>query len=289
MTCTILFNQGESFNNNLGVSYNAFDSHVWDCIYQFRMWNSMPLYVITDQKENKKLSKIYNIDWININDIDIDIEKYNKIQPCKTESNNLIYSSYIRFCYIEELIKSKNLTNIFTFDNDVLVYTDLDEFRKRYVLSKIVATKHSESEFTSGMMFIENIDCLNQMNNFAVNFRTSESVSEMKMLGSFYKNGNILKRFNTSFNYNGDFGPNQIIFDPSSYGQFIDGCDNGTPSGTLHFNQILSYEIKNAKDFKIVELKDCNKRCFGCVVNNQVYKFGSLHMHSKRLKRYLSI
>ena len=75
------------------------------------------------------------------------------------------------------------------------------------------------------------------------------------------------------------------IFDPSSIGQFLLGCDNGNPPGTFFPHHYIHNRLReNNYEFQTHE---DNSRKYLSVFNKQTstsHKILSIHVHNKKLK-----
>ena len=132
MSCVVLCHLGaKCFDPKSQTYYDPWKSHIWDVVAQIRKWDAIiPIYFIVDEHienilnyKNFNLLNIHPVQTKDLN-LEIDLQDLNYFQ---SHQDPLWKNSLHRFFYIHALLKSKCLENCITFDNDVLVYTNLTE------------------------------------------------------------------------------------------------------------------------------------------------------------------
>jgi hypothetical protein len=84
-----------------------------------------------------------------------------------------------------------------------------------------------------------------------------------------------------------DFEKFQSVFDPATYGQYLDGTP-GTPGISILPDSIIGEEFKINPTIQIVFNVIDNCKIPFIVYNGISVKINSLHIHSKRLNLFLS-
>ena len=84
-----------------------------------------------------------------------------------------------------------------------------------------------------------------------------------------------------------DFEKFQSVFDPATYGQFLDGTP-GTPGISILPDSIIGEEFKINQNIKIVFNTVEDYKVPFIIYNNVTFKINTLHIHSKRLHLFLS-
>jgi hypothetical protein len=105
----------------------------------------------------------------------------------RSSIGGLWFYSSERFFYIDELIKERNLSDVFHLENDVLLYEDLSillpRFQKNFS-DKIAATFETDLRCVPGFLYIPNQTLSEKLVNFIAAQSTSGK-ADMAMLGLF--------------------------------------------------------------------------------------------------------
>ena len=288
----------KSLNPLSGEYYDPWSNHIWLCIEQIRKWNpTIPIFMITDdievaQKQNfekyavirefvGKLTTTYDID---------SLPYYNN------DNNPMSRSSGIRTFYIEEVMKKNNLSDVFTFDNDVLVYCDLEKIGT--ILSSLIErtaiTPVSYQEMVFGMCYIKNTESLSIINKRIWKMiNEKKNLSDMVMWHDIWKDSGIslvdilpiwiFEEFSALLTNIGG------IFDPASIGQYLLGCHNGNPAGSLFPHHYIHNRLREGS-YTFLKQKDDHDRIYISLYDNNTkkeYKILSIHVHNKKLKELM--
>jgi len=249
------------------------------------------VYLVTDQNIDYK-----NVKIINLNNIESEQTKYlkelNIYKDTIFDNNPLWLSSLLRIFYLRDLQKELGLTNLVHFDNDVLIYKPFKDYNVCFEESKFNITPAFKTRLVFGFSYISNLEifdtiCTNLQNIINLGdksnweFNSNTPPNEMDLLGMVYSKDNNLFNLIPTLPYNSN-----ILFDPSSYGQYIDGTH-------VHPKKFYSRKSINFNDIIGVELY--SKRINSKFVNNKPYVFWekksfelcNLHIHSKRFEKFL--
>lgn len=284
-----------------------FIEHINDCIEQIKLFNNSKIFVITNESHRNKI----NFDDVTIFSIDDIVKTNNHNYFIQNNTNNKIYRkglvshSVERFFYIEDLMVSNNLTNVFHLENDNLLYVDVSELlptlEKYYDLA---TTFDNDSRSIPSFVYIKNTDTISNLNNFINN---NIGVSDMSLL-SMYNLINDYK-FNLPVipnNYNhklislsghqtinpeqyyNNFTQFKSIFDAAAIGQYIGGVDPENIVGnTVGF--INESSLYNPSKFQIEFITDeLNRKIPYIKTENELIKINNLHIHCKNLNKYKS-
>jgi len=285
------------------ILFNLFDlpDYIRTCIKQILSTNpESSIYLITDKKIiNDK------VNCLNVNDFQITGDLFRNFKFFR--NNNVKYhfelftSSAFRFLFIEELCRQKQLKNIFTFDNDVLVYGKFSNFisniDKKY---EVAITQSVTNEYICGFNYYRDYNSLVPIAGdfkaflnysehdlkeiFKDNFKAG-FISEMSLLYYIIKERKIPTQVLPSYPEKNNFN---CIFDPITYGQTLGGRSPALIEKEESFidkNHILGNCLSNNEIRVVFE----NKKPL--VYNNktkEVFELFNLHVHSKKLNIFKS-
>lgn len=269
-------------------------NHLNDCITKIKQYSNIPIYLLTDSD--------YKRDGV----IVVDINRYK--QSCDwlkniklVLSNDPMWSSSsYRFFYIKELIEEKQLTDVLTFDNDVLLYESPEKIIELLSpdYNKFTITAHSNDEIVMGMCFIKNSTAIQNVcnilkNEYSIPIQTLRNKyqlypTEMRILGvsneiDFLP---ILPSEISTERFTKNYNKYKSVFDPSSYGQYLGGLpaihDPESKPGWFSNWQEIGKNIGN-NNIKVI-MEDKNPYV---LYNNTKIKINNLHIHSKLTKKFL--
>jgi hypothetical protein len=308
MSAIILYQQGENcLDPKTNSYYDPWSSHIYDCIKQVREWNKeIDFYLILDStiEPDTEFIKKYKVNIINSEELILDRDISFLSDYYLLDRNPLWRSSFIRFFYIEQLIKNKNLKNVFTFDNDVLIFSDLSSISTKfqYLYKQCAITRISDDGIVCGMLWISNYSAMQKLNNAIIELYSMPNNSRLTETS-------LLHQVNTNFGedllsslpiwYDGQYSKNFQIFegffDPGTFGQFLGGCHNGSPRGHIMMHHLLGPEIKKYTEdisMNFMGKTDDDGRYYYYFKSNDKsaeIKLHSLHVHSKNLKEFMRL
>lgn len=286
------------------ILFNMFEipGYLKTCIKQILYTNpDSTIHLITDKTISTPDSRVkcYNVNEFVCADHIFRSFQFYRNNPVKYHFE-LFTSSAFRFLFIEELSRKLKLNNIFTFDNDVLIYGNFNEFIKNIDPSYDMAiTQSVVNEFILGFNYYKNYNsivpiagdfrmflCFNEdqlksafKDNFKANF-----YSEMSLLYYIVLQRKINCLILPSYPEKNNFNH---VFDPITYGQTLDGRSPHLVSKENSFidkNHILGEKLIN----KQIEV------CFNKVpyvkntVSGEQFNLFNLHLHSKNLDAFKS-
>lgn len=219
------------------------------------------------------------------------------------DQNPLWRTSLERFFYIKNFININKISNVVHFDNDVLIYqnvANIYDILKNNIPS-IGLTPHKSNELVCGFMYISNPDSLNKLCEYLLHLavlgeyeltaRLGSMPHEMRLLGEVKNTQpDIITELPVSPIPPGDnlFDKFNVVFDPSSYGQYIGGthANRGEDKFINHLQSRHRYidmyiDIDYSPSFNTVL-----KTPFLSYRDQQIPIF-NLHIHSKQLHLYI--
>ena len=249
--------------------------HVLLCVKNILKLNSSTKIIFCTNLNIKFTEQ--NIDVVNINDLNIrQILNFHKRDP-----NPLWYTSLNRVFYLNSYVQTTKEPTIH-FDNDVLCYYDFSLIEHNYK-DELYITPHKDTEYTFGFSYIGNYNKMNELTNKIYDLiehgeihtkqHTGDHAHEMRLLG--YCGEGIIKQFNV-FPTTKEV---QFIFDPSSYGQHLDGTPNGEKPGYIDTTHVVGSKLTST------DVIYFEKKPF-LIHNDTTYPIFNLHIHSKNLQKY---
>lgn len=298
MASLILFQSGKScYDPRLNSYFDPWTNHIWDMLAQVREWSkTIDIYFIVDVTVDE-IPENHRFESLNVKAVPVNSIPPTRNLSCISAYNgqtDLTKTSLVRFFYIESLMKIRGINQVFTFDNDIMIYHDLSDLANKLDnLSKdICLTPHSPDEMVCGMMWIPSSEKLSKMNDLLIDaIHAGLAKTEMRLLKEI---SSILPIVELPIWIDGklSFMSDSLhgIFDPSSIGQYLGGTHNGHPPLTVHPPQFLAEPLAS-KNYSFSIAVDNQGRRYYLVSSNETVtktKIHSLHIHSKKMKEFMS-
>jgi hypothetical protein len=294
---------------NIGKIPTYFES----TLKQLRLFNPKEKIVFIGDDKNEYLIKKYNLEYyfIDINNND----KYKKLKKYD-KKNNVFYShpskdfwifTYARFYLIEEYLSSLNTdVNFFFFENDILIYENLEKINNilETLKGEVFFTILDEKRITTGLSYFKNKKCfitlINDMDKILFDGNGIRDIrknyskccpSEMTILRKIKKEKDYIVDF-TTLPFSKDIEKFNMVFDPAPYGQYFGGDNKGRSFKNGGDNILKTYVGKEIINEKIKVGFENNKNGLKkpfCYFNNKKIPICNLHIHSKELQKFLSI
>jgi len=229
------------------------------------------------------------------------------------DSNNkyIIYASNDYWCvtatrlfYLNEYCKKFNINNYFHFENDIMIYENIDLIESiinenKLYKNKIAITRGTNNKIMTGFMYVDNNDVLSDVLEKFVDYLNTrqelfkygiDMVNEMGLL-HIYQTKNpdnmVSLPLLPEMYFNDFFEKFNSVFDPATYGQFLDGTPFEPGVSIITDSYVGDYIKKNPNtSIKFIKLNDL--RIPFLSVGEELYKINNLHIHSKRLHLFLS-
>jgi hypothetical protein len=190
-----------------------------------------------------------------------------------------------RLFYLDEYIWQNDLTDVIHFENDVMLYEDVEKIKPTH---NIMGINTSFYQTTFALAYIKNKEYYRNLCFALINIMRQgernllsfgfDHISEMSLLSMAEKLNNI-GSFNSLPEKDNDY-----VFDPASYGQFLGGTNNEHGPGFTDPKHYVGQKIKSGHievlfgpNYPVVwdKLTDTHKKIF------------NLHIHSKNLGEFV--
>ena len=270
--------------NIILVSINKFQEYILYNIKQLINLGHKNIYIITNEKFFNNFNE-YKNNIILIKSEDLNNYNYD------VNSSDFWYLTSLRFIYIYELMKLKNLKNVFHLENDVVIYYNcntiidkLDNYMyipfdtfNRNIASFIYIPNHE--------LFKKIIDVydfsINDMLNFPIIQKKTGLIDNFPIIIEDNNENEEYKFVSKNFNkFN-------FIFDAAAIGQYLGGIDpihnTGNTIGYVNPDCIIKY---NNYTFEWKTIDNMKKPFI--IINNKMYPVFNLHIHSKSLDKFIN-
>jgi hypothetical protein len=261
----------------------------------------VPDYILDSFESIYEVEPESNIIYITDQDVEIDgvqivqkkdiiseqTEKIFNMNLFQNEPDSLWRTSIFRFFLVRDCKKKLNLDTCYHFDSDVLLFQPSSTFK--HLIDDddgLSITYHTEDEVVFGFSNFGNIDKIDEICDilFDVVFdpkkQTEYSVgmpNEMQLLGGIYKRRpDLFKRLDVLP------GNHDVVFDPSSYGQFFGGTNNGHPPGWYGDHHVVGKKIGEG----VLKPVMVDKKPY-VEYDGKRYPIINLHIHSKKTKPFV--
>ena len=271
------------------VMLNNYQEYIIDNLNNLLRFNNKNITLITDKRFEKYFYD-FNLNLVYIEDLDENYINYtNSLNT--TFRNGFVYLTSYRFIAIYKYMKKYNSTNILHIENDVLLYKNVDTINF-HDKNKILITMDNYNRCIPGIVFIPNYlsleECLNNfiqgkndMENFAICYNKLNILDTLPIINKINNNYNLEFLSKNFSNYN-------TIFDAAAIGQYLGGVDpRNNPNNTIGF--INETCLIDYSKYKFIWINENNLNIPHIVINNINIPIVNLHIHSKNLKKFISI
>jgi len=280
-----------------------------DTVFQTRLFFDGPIYFIISDYHSPLIKKLedYNVTIVRYETLthkmfNYAVKKvYNKFCILKNLNGRekLFIYSFERFFVLLNLMKQRDLKNVFFMELDNLIYQDPSPWLEQLSKSEMAFMFDNEDRFASGVCYIKNTELLETFCEFAIQFilYTDKFVSEMGCLSDFYKeykeriqllpihwaDSTLPKEAHETFPlYNS-------IFDSAGMGIFIGGLDPFHRDGQVVKGLKGEWSLIDYTKYSYKWEADDRGRKIPYVLNGSNWiRINNLHIHSKELCLYLS-
>jgi hypothetical protein len=272
---------------------------------QFRLFNpNVTVYFITDHIwMSDPVFSLYNINVIDKRECTSDDIHTFEVLYGRGE-NDFWTITTTRLMYIANFITTRNLHDVYHFENDVLIYFDIESYHPIFIHSyqNLAITYGGPDKVMTGMMFIKNPKALSHMTTFILGLLHQYKVREIRRrYGMDMVNEMTLMRVYTK-EYPGlmvplptlpfaecsvGFDKFQSIFDPASWGQYVGGTPDGIP-GVKPEDHYIGQLLRAHLDYTVVWKNGDGRKVPYFRYDCKDVKINNLHIHSKNLHLYMS-
>jgi hypothetical protein len=274
---------------------------------QLRVFNpTIPVYFLTDTEFlNDPMFEKYSIKVI-------DKEGYYGVKVDSLERmygrkpNDFWMITTTRFIYIENFIRERGLIDIYHFENDVMVYYDIQTLHNMFsaLYPNLAITVGGPDKAITGFMYIKNYQALWSMTHFFVNLlrRYGLKATKAKFGMDMVNEMTLMKVYHTMFpkrmpslpilpfgEWSKAYFYFDSIFDPASYGMFVGGNAQEKTPGCKPKDHYIGQLLIEHPEYEVIWKEDEEKRKIPYFkYNGKEVKINNLHIHSKNLHLYLS-
>jgi hypothetical protein len=269
--------------------------HFFVCVNTiFSVDRDANIYLLTDS--NIKLKGINVLNIADINDLLTKKEEILSIfKDTILESNPLWYTSFLRVYGLSYASRYFDIKKFVHFDNDVLIYKSFSKIMDNHVINenKINITQIDDTKLVFGYSYFDNENnlklledffekVLNNTSYYVNNYHKGKPLNEMRVLKLAAESNPSVFSILPSLPYE-----NKTIFDPASYGQYLNGTH--LKRGNFIFKRrwisnthIIGRELKSKRIKAIFKNQQPS-----VLFENKSYELVNLHVHSKNLKKFV--
>jgi hypothetical protein len=279
-----------------------FYPYINECINQIKKYSNDEIFLLTSSdhfsliKSDITLISLESLKKSKKHELFI---KYNKL-------NNKFRDGFWRFAserffYLEEIVIKFDLKNVFHFENDVLIYNEIQLIEHILLQNNIAAaaTFDNDERCIPGYVFFSDHYLLSELTEYFLKINSNQNDMELlsnfsrinkkfkhfPVIPDFYTDNLISKNGKTSnfeYKYSEGYKLFNSIFDAAALGQFLGGVDPRNGNIKSHFiNESAIYQVSNFQ-FKWIK-DDKGRNCPFAIYKGKVIKINNLHIHSKRL------
>jgi hypothetical protein len=273
---------------------------------QIRLFNpEINVYFLTDKEFlDYDIFKKYNIKALNKDGFYSD-----KIKEFESKFNfnpsNFWTIAATRLIYIENFLEKYNLENVYHFENDVLLYYNLENHHDKFInlYNNMAITTGGPDKSMTGFMFIKKSESLKDMTRFFI-----DKLSEYGVFGLMQKykmdmvhEMSLMKVYNLEkgqeyladlpilpfSEYSKNFNDFNSIFDPATWGQFVGGTRVEGP-GAKPQDHYIGVLLNRNPSWSVVWKNENKLNVPYFDKYGELFKINNLHIHSKNLNKYIS-
>jgi hypothetical protein len=244
------------------------------------------LFLVTDQN-----IEIDGVSILQVEDIVSDeTKKVMEMTLFKNDLNQLWRTSIFRIFLVRDAIKYLGIEFCYHFDSDVLMFQSSNTFE--HLISDfdgLYITPCNSDELVFGFSRFGGIKKIDEICAIFCDIVFDEKKqkkysvgmpNEMQLMcGIFKERPDLIKKLTTL-----PFNDEEIVFDPSSYGQYFGGTHQGHGPGWYGNHHDIGRQIGEGKIKPLMIDKKPHIK-----YNEKTYPIANLHIHSKNTKQFLSI
>jgi len=282
-----------------------------DCLLQIRLFTNDKVYCITDHPHDQVINRLQafqNVEIVPyISVIDPEFQKISNENKQKFSvvhglhgREQLFLRSIERFFLCANLMKHKELKDVFFLELDNMIYEDPNHFIDAFRSKHLAYMFDNVGRSSSGIMYVReprslDVFCKELLDFVAV---SKEFLTEMTFLYQYEKrhpddvqylpvhpdkSGVPVEASSNSSTYNG------VLFDAASLGVYLYGNDTFHTKGKVITKVRNKWSFLDFTRYKFSFEFDAQRRRIPYItIENRKYKIFNLHIHSKQLRNALS-
>ena len=274
-------------------------SHLDACIKQYQLFNDAPIYFLTDAQNFPDLAKYDQVIPVAIQDYASDkIARFNALYD--RGPRDFWTVAITRLMYIENFSAAHGLQHICHFENDVLIYFNLEDYHHIFgrLYPSLAVTPCGPLICSTGFMYIDNAQSLADMTDFFI-----ETLEQLGLEGTKKRYGlnmvtemGLLKAYGTERGerlgllpilpfgaHSQHYEDFDAIFDPASWGQLVGGTRTEGP-GAKPDDHYIGQLLLSHPGYGVRWRTEGGLRIPYFVYDDNWVKINNLHIHSKNLK-----
>lgn len=293
-------------------------SYATHCLKQFRIFNpdAETFFIIADKylDRNRGLFGKYRVTPVPSEDLADDpiikelrrlswLQKKPRPRTRFLSPPNFAHNTLERLFLLECFLRRHDYKDAFHFENDVLIYCDLGQTlaQIRKCPEGMYITPLSDEFVTASVLFVDKPGSLSGFCDFVlreflkgeerIKQETKRCVCDMTLLASFGRTGHKLNYFPILPEGEHAYFVRTFdsVFCPNSWGQFLGGTNRGNPPKYMSKRHFIGRELIKGKYDVICQTENGLKIFY--VINTLTKvrtRLSNLHIHSKKLEKYLS-
>lgn len=233
-----------------------------------------------------------NVNCLTFSQVESELtKKVKEINYFENNKNSLWETSLLRIFYLLDVSNFLKLNNFIHFDVDVMVYKPFKDLVEYFKPSKFNITTVDEIDLIFSYSFTNNIECFDEICNkiyeilenpnfYEDKYYESKKLNEMMLLNIVYLENNHL--FNILPSIPSKSPDKNIIFDSITYGQYLSGSHNAKLSKYIveESSYVGRYLLKKGPKIKFKDKPFL-------LIGETKYDLANLHIHSKKLEKFL--
>lgn len=278
---------------------NDIPNHIVICLRQLRHTNpNIKVWFLHNQAISQYIYPL--VREFNIESVIVDINDFTIIDEYMNFHSNFWNVTMKRIPIMAKFAKEKQLEDIIIFENDVLIYHDINNII--HWLSNQVEdcglTRGTPNDVMTGFAYFKNFNSLSRLSDFILTelntYTVGDFVNEMNLLSKFasiHGNSYNIPTLPYQLNHKLSMEPYPyiimpFIFDPAAWGQYVGGTPhNGKTPGWAENAHYIGKEILNGR-YNVVWI---NKKPYVKDLKSETFTpLFNLHIHSKDLHKYVS-
>jgi len=276
-------------------------AHLADCVEQYCLFNSGPLYILTDRENLPYLPTGDNIHAFAIED-------YHSPKVARFESlynykpNEFWCVTFTRLIYIENFLREHGLSHVCEFANDVLVYFNIDDYAQtlKRLYTGLALTPCGPQHVLDGFAYIGDWQALADLTGFFIKMLATLGIDGI--IGKYKYD--MVNEMTMMHRYSEDVGVNFLpimpwgpysqgvdefgaVFDPATWGQYVGGTRTDGPGAKPQNHHIGVMLGENPKYNVVWRFKD-GLRVPYFIHDGELTRINNLHIHSKNMRGFMS-
>lgn len=275
---------------------DVFPEYINDCISQLKKYN-YKIHLIIDKELFIFLNMDNNIILSDINEYIDDYFINYKNNYDSNFRNGFWLSTTKRFFILKNYAIKNNILNFLHIEYDVLLYTDLSIFCNflHNTTDDMSVVIDSNNRCIPSIMWFRDSEILIKLSEFILKnsndndmgilfkfFNDNDNVSNLPLIPDINLEDVLNVKNNTNIIYSNYFEKSKSVFDGAAIGQYLGGVDprNNSNDSVGFINETTIFDVSK---FKYIWIS--NEPYM--VYNDMVIKINNLHIHSKKLKKFI--